>query len=217
MNYGTGDKDGRESPMKELTEEFLCDGKPHRIVYLTPGHAPSLITTLSPNGTVNVATFEQTMVCSNVPPVILVAISPKSDTLHNILERHEAVIGFVWPRYVQQLFDAGVRLPRGESELLLIPELTTSPSKTVAPPRVDQCWLSAETRLKWSQDTGDHWVLGMEVHHAALATELWSEDPVARRNGLPALYYTTDGHFFERGEEHVVTTSPRVREAGHAG
>src|SRR5438105_13100356 len=98
-----------------------------RFVYLTPPHAPSIVTTISPNGTVNVGAFEQTMLCSNIPPMLLLVITANSDTFQNLKDTGECVIGFAYPEYVQQIYDAGVRLPRGESELPFLDQFTTAP------------------------------------------------------------------------------------------
>jgi len=197
-------------------QEFLRE-RSQRIVYLTPPHAPSTVTTISPNGSVNIGSFEQTMVCSNWPPVIILAISPKSDTLHNLVDTGECVIGFAYPEYIQQVYDAGVRLPRGESELPYLKGFTLAPSVTVAPPRIEQCWFSGEGRVAWMQEAGDHTACGVEIKRIVFDRRFWSDNKVDRRVGLPALYYATSGHFFQSGEWQEVDESDSVKALGHAG
>lgn len=203
---------------RELTlSPDILGERPSRIVYLSPPHAPSMVTTISPNGTVNVGSFEQTMLCSNVPAVMILAISPKSDTLHNLLDTGECVINFPYPEYVQQVYDAGVRLPRGESEMPYLTGFTTAPSIHVKPPRLEQCWWAGEGLLRWTQESGDHTACGVEIVSLVVDEDVWKDDIVERRTGLPVLYYATSGHFFEPGAWTVVEESERVRNAGHSG
>lgn len=167
----------------------------NRIVYLTPPHSPSIVTTISNNGTTNIGSFEQTMLCSNWPPIILLAISPKSDTLKNILDEKECVIGFPYPENRQLSYDLGVRLEYGNPEAGLVEGINFSKSKLVKPPRLDQCWASFEAKLCWAKEAGDHTVCAMEVEHTIFDKRLWSDSRVERRTGLPALYYATSGEY----------------------
>ncbi len=196
--------------------DYLTSKREDRIVYSMPGHAPSLVTTIAPNGTVNVGAFEQTMLCSNVPPVIILAVSPKSDTLHNLRDHRECVIGYPYPASVQKVYDAGVRLPRGISEVELV-GFNTEPAVTVEPPRLRECWFVAEGQLLWEQDSGDHVACGISVNHVALDASFWDDDYKNRRVKLPALYYTVGGNFFEVGDHKKVQASSFVRNTGHAG
>lgn len=198
---------------KTITASELVGNK---LVYLTPSHAPSLVSTMSPNGTVNIGTFEQTMLCSNVPPRILLAIAPKSDTLKNILEFKEAVIGFPYPEYIQETYDAGVRLPRGDSELDIITGLSTFKSELIAPPSINQCWLNAETTLVWDQDAGDHHVVVMEVKSVKVDEKYWEDDRITRRKSLPSVYYATSGWFAELANWQHVSMSDDVKGYDHA-
>jgi len=204
-----------EKNYRELDIAFLTSARSNRIVYSMPPHAPSLVTTIAPNGTVNVGAFEQTMLCSNVPPIVLLAISPKSDTLKNLQDHGECVIGFPYPSEVQKTFDAGVRLERGRSELELIPFKTLA-SKTVEPPRLAQCWWSGEGHLAWSRVAGDHTVCAIEILHVAIDEAYWRDDYVARRRNLFPLYYATTGYFFTPGEWIKVERSPGVIDQDHA-
>lgn len=201
---------------QRISREQLEDGQNNRLVYLTPPHAPSLVTTVSPNNTINVGAFEQTMLCSNNPPMLLLAISPKSDTLHNLIDTGECVVGFPYPENLQETYDAGVRLPRGESELEIIKGLTTTESETVNPPRLEQCWLSAEAKLVWHQESGDHVTCCVEVHSVVIDESIWKDDRVERRTGLPASYYATAGEFFGIGEWTHIDMSNEVKDKEHA-
>jgi flavin reductase (DIM6/NTAB) family NADH-FMN oxidoreductase RutF len=201
--------------MREFSQKDLEQSRSNRIVYSMPGHAPALVTTLSPNATVNVGVFEQVMLCSNVPPLIILAISPKSDTLHNLRDHGECVIGFPRAPEIQKVYDSGVRLPRGQSELDLI-NFKPLNSVSVSPPRLAECWFVAEGNLAWEQECGDHSACGILISHMAIDEDLWCDDIVERRSNLPALYYTTSGHFFLPGQRLQVFESKTVKVHGHA-
>lgn len=201
---------------KIIDRKQLEDGQDNRLVYLTPAHAPSLVTTIAPNGVVNVGAFEQTMLCSNNPPMILLAISPKSDTLKNLIENKECVVGFPCHENLQETYDAGVRLPRDESELDVINGLTTADSETVKPPRLEQCWFSAEAKLVWHKESGDHVTCCVEVQRVIIDELAWSDNRAKRRKGLPASYYATAGEFFRPGEWTHVEMSDEVKKKEHA-
>lgn len=189
----------------------LVRAKDAWLVYLTPPHAPSLLTTVAPNGSINVGAFEQTMLCSNVPPVISLAILPECDTALNILDSHESVVGFPWPSAAQAVHDAGMRLPRGESELSLIEGLSSVPSHRVRPPRLLECWLSLETRLVNHLSGGDHEIFLLEVIEMVVSSDVWSPGRVVPRYNLPSLYYATAGRFFLAGEQVQVDTYARYQ------
>jgi flavin reductase (DIM6/NTAB) family NADH-FMN oxidoreductase RutF len=101
------------------------------IVYITPGHAPSLVTSVGPAGNTNIGTFEQTILISYVPARILLAITEDSDTYKNIKDGSDCVVGFPRLEYIQQTYDAGVMLPRDKSELDVIRGITPFSSSHV--------------------------------------------------------------------------------------
>lgn len=182
-----------------------------KIVYLTPGHAPCVVTTIAPTGNINVATFEQVMVVSYYPPRVMIAISPKSDTFKNIQDGSDCVVGFPRRECVQAAYDAGVKAPRDMSELDIIAGITTFPSRLVKSPSIDQCWINMECKLKSVTPAGDHNLVLLDIVSAFLDEDVWEDDKVERRNNLPAIYYTTSGHFFVPGERLHVTLSENLK------
>lgn len=178
-----------------------------KIVYLSPGHAPGIVTTIGPVGNVNVATFEQVMIVSYNPPRIMIAISPECDTYKNITDGSDCVVGFPRPEYVQVAYDAGVKTPRDVSELDVIDTISIFASKTVKPPSIEQCWINMECKLQSVTPAGDHEMVLLDIVSVALDEDIWHDDKVQRRNSLPALYYTTSGNFFVPGERAHVTLS----------
>lgn len=189
----------------------LADLDQNKIVYLSPGHAPSMVTTIGPAGNVNAATFEQTMIVSYHPPRILLAISPKCDTYKNIKDGSNCVVGFPRLEYIQVAYDGGVKAPRDMSELDLVEGISTYPSREVAPPSIEQCWVNMECKLKSLTPAGDHDMLLLDIIGVSLDEEVWHDDRIERRNNLPAVYYTTSGHFFVPGERHHVSLSEELR------
>lgn len=194
---------------KRITPADLSE---HKIVYLSPGHAPSMVTTIGPAGNVNVGTFEQTMIVSYDPPRVLLAISPKSDTYKNITDGSDCVVAFPYPEYIQVAYDGGVKAPRDMSELDIIKNITTYPSTVVTPPSIEQCWINMECRLKSITPAGDHDMVLLDIVHVSLDEKVWRDDKVERRTHLPAVYYTTSGHFFVPGEQMHVSLSEDLQQ-----
>jgi flavin reductase (DIM6/NTAB) family NADH-FMN oxidoreductase RutF len=194
---------------KHLSPEDLYENK---IVYLSPGHAPGMVTTIGPASTVNVATFEQVMTVSYRPPRVMIAISPKCDTYKNIQDGSDCVVGFPRPEYIQVAYDGGVKTPRDMSELDVIENISTFPSKLVAPPSLDQCWINMECKLKSITPAGDHDLVLLDIVSVSLDEDVWRDDKVERRNNLPAVYYTSSGHFFVPGERQRVTLSENLKQ-----
>lgn len=190
-----------------LTQEDLHKDK---IVYLSPGHAPGMVTTIGPAGNVNVASFEQTMIVSYLPPRVMIAISPNCDTYKNIKDGSDCVVGFPRPEHIQVTYDGGVKAPRDVSELDLIRNISTYPSKLVAPPSLEQCWISMGCKLKSITPAGDHSMVLLDIVSVSLDQEVWRDNKVDRRNNLPAAYYTTSGHFFTPGERMHVSRSDNL-------
>jgi flavin reductase (DIM6/NTAB) family NADH-FMN oxidoreductase RutF len=194
---------------KQIT---IADLNKHKIVYLSPVHAPSMVTTIGPANNINIGTFEQTMIVSYEPPRVLLAISPKSDTYKNIVDGSDCVVGFPYPEYIQVAYDGGVKAPRDISELDLMKNISTYPSTVVAPPSIEQCWINMECKLKSITPAGDHDMVLLDIVTVSLDEKVWSDDKVERRNNLPAVYYTTSGHFFVPGERTHVALSQDLKQ-----
>lgn len=181
-----------------------------KLVYLTPPHAPSLVSTIGPVGNYNLAPFEQTMTCSNFPPCILLAITPKCDTLKNILKNHEFALGFPTPKIIDQVLAAGTKLPPEENEFELT-GLTPIPSEIIKPPRIAECQVNFECVLQWAKEAGDHWVIVGQVVLIDVLTDLLREDKIERRCGLDAIYYATSGVFITKGERLIANCDEYVK------
>jgi flavin reductase (DIM6/NTAB) family NADH-FMN oxidoreductase RutF len=194
---------------KIISVEELIKGD--KVVYLSPGHAPGMVSTIRPKQNVNIATFEQVMIVSYKPPRLIIVISENCDTYKNIIDDSSATVGFPYPEYIQQAYDAGIKLNRELSELDYISGLSTYESQNIESPSIDQCWVNFECKLFKDVPAGDHNIVILDVLSVSVDTEIIKEDGVATRTNLPALYYTTNGNFFEPGKLKKVKLSDNLK------
>ncbi len=109
------------------------------------------VTTLSADGTSNLAPFSFFQVVSDSPPTLLVNTSVREDgslkdTLHNVRETGELVIQLVGAAQAEQMNATAAWLPRGVSEIEHA-GIATLPSERVAPPRVAGAPVAFECQL----------------------------------------------------------------------
>ena len=194
---------------KVISVEELITGD--KIVYLSPGHAPGMVSTIGPKQNINIATFEQIMVVSYRPPRIIIVISENCDTYKNIVSGSSAAVGFPYPKYIQQTYDAGVKLNRNLSELDYISGLSTYESHNIESPSLEQCWINFECKLFKDVPAGDHNIVVLDVLSVSVDPKIIKENGIATRTNLPALYYTTNGNFFEPGEFKKIKLSDNLR------
>lgn len=182
--------------MSETIEITSFDEK---FIYLTPPHAPVLMSTMSKFGNTNLAPFEQFMGCSDFPPRATIAISPKSDTISNLNYLDEFCIGIPTPALAKQVLVCGEKIPQNESEFEFS-GLTPEPSKLIAPPRIKECPINFECKLYWKKEAGDHILVVGSILLIAVDKEVYKADKIERRTGLDMLYYATSGYFMRKGE-----------------
>lgn len=110
----------------------------------------AFVSTVSPEGIVNLAPFSYFNGVSSTPPVLSVAIGPKrggvrKDTIRNIEATGELVINVV-PRAIAELMvkTSGDYAP--EVSEFDVSGLTRVPSQLVRPPRVGECPIAFECR-----------------------------------------------------------------------
>lgn len=108
------------------------------------------ITTLSPQGGVNLAPFSCYTIVSNKPPMIGVNIGRKAgvrkDTGRNIHETGEFVVNIADADLLDPLHESAIEYPETVSEVELL-GLETAPSETIAVPRLAAVPISLECRL----------------------------------------------------------------------
>ena len=181
--------------MKNLLEYNLEE----KLVYVTPPHAPVLVSTESPQGNFNLAPFEQFMACSNFPPRILIAITKESDTYKNILDGSDFCVGVPTIEMINQVFMCGKQIDRNQSEFDLS-NLTADSSKMIKSPRIRECSINIECKLYNIVDVGDHSIIIGDVLCAVIDEEVFSEDKIVRRLNINAPYHVSSGFFFSKGK-----------------
>lgn len=170
-----------------------------KLVYITPAHAPVLVSTISPFQTYNIGAFEQFMTCSNNPPRIILAITPNSDTYKNILDGSDFCIGIPTLSIINQILMCGEKLPRNISEFDYS-GLTHTASVKIKAPQIVECSVNIECRLHKIIDIGDHSIIIGNVLNAVIDEVLFSADNKERRLNLNAPYYVSSGCFFRMAE-----------------
>lgn len=179
--------------MKTFREVDLTVDK---IVYLTPSHAPALVSTVSPYNNFNIGAFEQFMSCSNDPPRIILAITQNSDTYKNIIDGSDFCIGIPTLAIINQILLCGEKLPRNHSEFDFS-GLTQTPSLKIKAPHILECSVNLECTLFKTFEVGDHSIVIGDVVNAVIDEVLFSTNNVVRRLNLNAPYYVSSGCFLK--------------------
>lgn len=125
----------------------------HNYSLMISGIAPrpiGLASTVSADGTANLAPFSYFQIVDHDPPVFMLAFSGRTgaskDTLRNLRETGEAVLNTVSENMIQAVNATSIDAPHGFSEWPLS-GLTKAPSTTVEPARVEEAVFSIETKL----------------------------------------------------------------------
>jgi flavin reductase (DIM6/NTAB) family NADH-FMN oxidoreductase RutF len=110
-----------------------------------------IITTMSKEGIPNAALKTNFM---NVSVLERVAFGcyPAHDTHRNIIETGEFVVNVPPEEIVERIMVTAVDFPRNVNEIEKA-GLTSIPSEKVKPPRIKECKLHLECKLKWHKDT----------------------------------------------------------------
>jgi flavin reductase (DIM6/NTAB) family NADH-FMN oxidoreductase RutF len=108
------------------------------------------VSTLNPDGSVNLAPFSAFMGIFN-PPMVAINFGHRKggalkDTQRNLRERGEAVVHLPDAPLLEAMHACGEDLPEGESELTRL-GLETTPADLVAPPILVQAPVALECRL----------------------------------------------------------------------
>ena len=151
--------------------EFDVEGKHAERAYallasLVTPRPIAWVTTLSPDGVVNVAPFSFFNLLGANPPILGFCPGDREngtpkDTAHNIRLTHEFVVNLVDENTAEAMNRTAASLPYGVSELLSA-GLTTLPSSTVKPPRIAESPASLECK-EWGtlQIGGNRLVIGL--------------------------------------------------------
>ncbi|TVR61227.1 MAG: flavin reductase family protein [Spirochaetaceae bacterium] len=192
----------------EIQIDKLSPGDAHKLLIGCIVPRPiAWITTLNPDGSVNVAPFSFfNGVCSS-PPTISVSMSHgpgrrdgKKDTLLNIEREKEFVVNVVAEPHEEIMNESSCDFPEGMSECLEL-GLSTFPSRTIRTPRLAESRIRFECRLFKTVPVGDGpgsavLVLGTIVHAAVdnaliddgLHIDVESLRPIGRLAGTSYCY-----------------------------
>lgn len=139
----------------------------------------AFVTTLAPNGKVNLAPFSYFNGVCSTPPIVSIAVGSKregrKDTWRNIEDHPEFVVNVVTPALMDAVIIGAGEHPREVSELELA-GLTPVPSTRVRVPRVKESPIHLEcVRYAIHEVEGSALILGRVVH--------WHVDDAVLRDG----------------------------------
>lgn len=170
----------------------------------------AVVSTQSADGIVNIAPFSFFNIVSSEPVILSLAIQRKEgelkDTARNLLATKEAVVHILDQTNVQEANKTAALLPTDQSELT-VSEFTTTTSKTIAVPGLNEASVRLETILhqhvpikKDQQTTAD--LLLLEVVGYQIAEDVYQDgkiDPRALQavSRLAGNSYATIGEIFD--------------------
>ena len=142
------------------------------------------VSTRSAEGVDNLAPHSFFTVSCVDPPMVQFTSVGVKDSLRNVLATGEFVVCLATEPLFEQVNATATNFPSGVSEFGEV-GLTPEPSTRVAPPRVAESPVALECRLHRSLELGDSTVVIGRVVHAAVASDVFDDDP--RGGGLPAI------------------------------
>ncbi|MGA8211477.1 MAG: flavin reductase family protein [Nocardioidaceae bacterium] len=145
------------------------------------------VTSLSAEGTVNLAPHSFYTVACARPPIISFTSVGGKDTLRNVLDTGEFVVNLAHGPLLEQVNNTAARFAADQSEPALL-GITMEPSEVVKPPRVKASPVSLECVLHSTNRLGDSTVVFGHVALVSVADEVMVDghpdygllDPLAR-------------------------------------
>ncbi len=141
----------------------------------------------------NVSPYGMVMPVSSNPPLLVLGVAEPRDTLANIRDIEEFVVGIPGPEYVEQVNQTAKGFPRDVSEFEKS-GLTPDPSSVVKPFRIRECQVNLECKLEWMKKAGDHWAVTGRVVFVHVDDRL---DAKANRGDLEPIYHV-EGYVYAR-------------------
>ena len=166
----------------EINPAELSSGDRYKLLIGTVVPRPiAFVSTLSPQGTANLAPFSFFNAVGHTPLALMFSISQKrdggeKDTLRNLRPLSEGgvgefVVNLAVESYIQQVAEASEPLPYNDSEFDYL-SLTAAPSQKISPPRVAESPAAFECRTVQIIAVGTFNVVIGEVVHAFIRDEL---------------------------------------------
>jgi flavin reductase (DIM6/NTAB) family NADH-FMN oxidoreductase RutF len=159
------------------------------------------VSTIAPDGTVNLAPHSYFNIMSSAPPIVHFTSTGVKDSLRNVRESGEFVVNIVTRDLVEEMNDTSIDFPPDVSEMEWV-GLEAAPSDVVAPPRVARAKAALECRVRQITSMGNGNMVFGEVLRFHVDDRVWSEgrvdpealDPVCRLSGA---YYAEQGRVFK--------------------
>jgi flavin reductase (DIM6/NTAB) family NADH-FMN oxidoreductase RutF len=167
-----------------------------KINYLTPPSHIVLVSSVSDEEVLNVAPFGMFMIASSKPPMVVLGISPKSDTYRNIVITKEFVVGIPEIRYLDRVYKAGDKVSPMVNEFEYA-GLTPYKSKKVRAYRIEECCVNLECTLDWTHESGNHMIICGNVVGADINEEIFvnARTNVELRTSIDCAYHITGSNF----------------------
>lgn len=164
------------------------DVNPYRLLTAVVVPRPiAWVSTLSPDGVVNLAPHSFYTVACARPPIVQFSSVGKKDTLRNVLATGEFVVNLSPAPLLEQVNNTAARFAPDTSEVDEL-GIAMEPSTTVAPPRVAASPVAIECTLHSTNELGDSTVVLGDVRLISVAEEVLVDghpeygrlDPLAR-------------------------------------
>ena len=185
--------------MREIDPSGLPERKVYELLTMLVVPRPiAWVSTLSEDGTPNVAPHSYFNIVSNAPPVVHFTSAGEKDTLRNVRATGEFVVNIVSRDLMEQMNLTAANFPSDEDEFGWA-ELEQVPSALVAPPRVARVRAAMECTLRQVLEIGNGRMVFGDVALIHTADDLWVDgeipperlDAVGRLGG--SAYQLLDG------------------------
>ena len=174
--------------------------KIEKVLYLTQPSPVILVSTISQQKVENVAPFAMFMNCSSQnPPMIAIAISPKTDTYANIQETKQFIVGIPKEDMLERLYQTGEKIDKKVSEFE-IANLTPYASRKLQCKRIQECVVNIDCIFEQEIKTGNHQLIVGKVVDCDIDQVKYVEDKVELRKNICNIYHITGGNFMVNGE-----------------
>lgn len=185
--------------MTEINPDDLPGGRVYEVLTMLVVPRPiAWVSTMAPDGTLNIAPHSYFNIVSHAPPVVHITSSGEKDTLRNIRRTREFVVNVVSRDLLEQMNLTAADFPPHEDEFAWA-GLEPAPSTVVSVPRVAQAPAALECRLWDVLEIGNGRMVFGEVTRIHTADHLWDGDqiPPERLDAVGRLggsaYQTLDG------------------------
>lgn len=144
-----------------------------------------LISTVSADGTSNLAPFSFVAPVSIEPPLIAFASDPGHDTVRNITRTKNFVVNIPGKDILGKLWACAGDFPYGVSEFKKA-KLHEMPSRVVRAPRVKECFAHIECTLHSARRVGDHMLVVGAIRAVEIKDALYKKGSyqIAKSNVL---------------------------------